>query len=93
MYQMYFVRQSTVLTAEDFTFPHSPPLENKVKEISLENREQETIAKAIEIAGGNLSKAARLLNIGRTTLYRKLNQYPHLKKVRRHSSASSSLNA
>lgn len=89
VYHMCFVRQSVILTADDFNFSHLTPSEKENKALSIEEHEQETIAKAIEIAGGNLSKAARLLNIGRTTLYRKLNQYPHLKKVRCQANVSS----
>jgi len=34
--------------------------------------ESETIAEALRLAGGDRGRAARLLGIGRTTLYRKL---------------------
>lgn len=34
--------------------------------------EKENIENAIEKCDGNLTKAARLLNIGRSTLYRKI---------------------
>ena len=42
---------------------------------SLEELERQAIARAIDHFGGNLSDVARLLGIGRSTLYRKLEQY------------------
>ncbi len=38
--------------------------------------EQEVIAKAVEYCEGNVLKAAKLLGIGRTTIYRKRQQKP-----------------
>ncbi len=56
--------------------------ENIFKEINNENQdiniipmerlEKENIENAIEKCDGNLAKAAKLLNIGRSTLYRKI---------------------
>jgi len=43
--------------------------------LNLEKIEHETIVKALEIAGENLSQAAKLLGIGRSTLYRKIERY------------------
>jgi DNA-binding NtrC family response regulator len=43
--------------------------------VSLEEMEKHTIRAALEQYGGNLSDAARQLGIGRSTLYRKLEQY------------------
>ena len=42
---------------------------------SLEELEREAIRQALEHYGGNLSDVARQLGIGRSTLYRKLDQY------------------
>jgi len=43
--------------------------------LSLEEMERRTIRRAVEVCGGNLSVAARKLGIGRSTLYRKMEQY------------------
>lgn len=43
--------------------------------LNLERLEHEAIIKAIEMAGENLSQAAKLLGIGRSTLYRKMERY------------------
>lgn len=42
---------------------------------SLAEIEREGVLKAVEDSGGDKQKAARLLGISRTTLYRKLNEY------------------
>lgn len=42
---------------------------------TLEEIEKQAIEMALDYAGGDKSKASRLLNIGRKTLYRKLDQY------------------
>lgn len=47
--------------------------ENKdINIIPMEKLEKENIENAIEKCDGNLAKAARLLDIGRSTLYRKI---------------------
>jgi DNA-binding NtrC family response regulator len=43
--------------------------------MSLEELEKAAIEKALKRHGGNLSDVARQLGIGRSTLYRKLEQY------------------
>jgi len=43
--------------------------------VSLEELEREAITRAMESNRGNLSDVARQLGIGRSTLYRKLEQY------------------
>jgi len=54
----------------------APSLDGEPAELcSLEELERQAIARAIDHFGGNLSDVARLLGIGRSTLYRKLEQY------------------
>jgi len=43
--------------------------------MSIPQSERETIGRALAATGGERAKAARLLRIGRTTLYRKMKQY------------------
>ncbi len=43
--------------------------------ISLPDSERQTIVRALAATGGERGKTARLLGIGRTTLYRKMKQY------------------
>lgn len=92
VYHAFFIRHSTVLSVCDLPSrgfsdqeDNFVGLTNKIDRndsFSLESRENETIAQAIRESEGNLSEAARLLQIGRTTLYRKLQQYPQLKEIR-----------
>lgn len=42
---------------------------------SLRETERKAIEKALEKSGGNVSKAAKMLQIGRNTLYRKIEEY------------------
>jgi len=55
--------------AEEFHSPLRPPV------ISLPQSEKLAIANALAAAGGERGKAARMLRIGRTTLYRKMKEY------------------
>jgi len=43
--------------------------------LSLEEAERRTIRRAVEVCRGNLTEAARRLGIGRSTLYRKMEEY------------------
>ncbi len=60
--------------SETATLPvlHSPP---RSTGLFLPTVEKETILKALEVTHGDRAKAAQLLGIGRTTLYRKLKEY------------------
>jgi len=53
----------------EFPMPHKSPV------ISLPDNERETIERALKLADGERGKAALMLKIGRTTLYRKMKQY------------------
>jgi DNA-binding NtrC family response regulator len=53
----------------------SVQLPSPVPVMSIPQSERDTIGRALAATGGEKGKAARLLRIGRTTLYRKMKQY------------------
>lgn len=70
--------ESSQLQPTDFslhTIPSAPLTDEKKEVVSLEESEKEAIRAAIMRHNGNMSKAARELGIGRTTLYRKMTKY------------------
>lgn len=80
-FQARFTRESDLIQAEDLSLPRH--FSNSLPQShSLSRHEEEAIAQAIRATGGNMTEAARLLGIGRTTLYRKLSQYPKLQQLR-----------
>jgi DNA-binding NtrC family response regulator len=54
---------------------HRQRIESPERQLCLEEVERQAIRRALQYARGNKRKAARLLRIGKTTLYRKLEQY------------------
>jgi DNA-binding NtrC family response regulator len=54
---------------------HRHRIESPERALCLEEVEKQAIRRALAYARGNKRKAARLLRIGKTTLYRKLEQY------------------
>lgn len=54
---------------------HYQRTESPERQLCLEEAEKQAIRRALNYARGNKRKAARLLHIGKTTLYRKLKQY------------------
>lgn len=78
VYHVHFVKRGDTVSEGDIALSSSPGQKYDQAVAS----EKETIAQAIRQAEGNLSKAAKRLHIGRTTLYRKLKQYPELLKIR-----------
>jgi DNA-binding NtrC family response regulator len=62
------------LTTEDFLL--KKPIEKKDEQsLNLDDLERNAISKAIDQSDGNLSQAASILGMGRTTLYRKMKKY------------------
>jgi len=59
------------LRVEDLLLKHEAA-SNDVEDLNLDNLEARAIRQAIERNEGNLSRAARELGLGRTTLYRKM---------------------
>jgi len=64
--------QLTVEREEDLPYAHVSP---RSPVISIPESERNTITAALAAAGGERTRAARMLGIGRTTLYRKMKEY------------------
>ena len=62
------------LCAQDFVLKDSSRRTSRTQTLNLERLEQEAIERAMNIAGGNVTKAAELLGITRFALYRKLSK-------------------
>ncbi|MCR5851377.1 MAG: sigma-54 dependent transcriptional regulator [Bacteroidaceae bacterium] len=62
------------LCAQDFMLKESARKTHQTQTLNLERLEQEAIERAMDIAGGNVTRAAELLGITRFALYRKLNK-------------------
>jgi DNA-binding NtrC family response regulator len=68
--------ESDVLKPEDFYLRQQKPDDNKKSDsLKLADAEKHTIEKVLEKCNGNLSKAAKMLEISRTTLYIKIEKY------------------
>ncbi len=63
------------LQADDFLLNHQPETAASEGSLNLEDLEKSTIALALNKHNGNLSKTAKELGLGRTTLYRKMEKY------------------
>lgn len=61
------------ITADDFPLRDIP--EQKIETLSLSSWEQRLIRRALDRSSGNVASAAKLLGIGRATLYRKLDTF------------------
>lgn len=75
------IERSVILSDNDVLRVSDLPLEiqlsqgNNMTTMELANIERQHIYKVLAFAGGNKTEAARLLKIGLTTLYRKIEQY------------------
>jgi two-component system response regulator HydG len=68
--------ESDVLKPEDFYLRQLKPDDDKnADSLKLVDAEKYTIEKVLEKCNGNLSKAAKMLEISRTTLYAKIEKY------------------
>jgi len=76
-YQAFFQHQSTIIHREHIRF-----LSQTTKQTETIHDEEAMIERAILETHGNLSKAAKIIGISRSTIYRKLNDYPRLKQLR-----------
>jgi len=67
---------NSMLTAEDFVFDKTSSNESKLdKPLSLEEGEKIIIQNALNRNNWNISETAKELNVGRQTLYRKIEKY------------------
>ena len=79
---MHAVERAVLLTkgaslcAQDFVLKDSTRRASQTQTLNLERLEQEAIERAMNIAGGNVTRAAELLGITRFALYRKLRALP-----------------
>ena len=67
--------ETTHITAKDFQFRSNKDDHTVESLTNLHDVEKKAIAEAIRKNRGNLSKAAKELGLGRTTLYRKIEKY------------------
>ena len=76
MERAVILSKQPMLTVDDFQLsPFVGPSNGTGKTLNLSDVEKEVIREAIKKSGGNLTKAAEELGIGRTTLYRKMEAY------------------
>lgn len=76
MEKAVILSEGDVLSSTDFTLVASEKLNfEKQIPISLEEGEKQIIAVALKQCHGNISEAAKVLKIGRQTLYRKIEKY------------------
>jgi len=66
--------EKPLILADDFPLT-ADPSRYKIESLKLEEVEKEAIKEAIAKYAGNISKAAKELGLGRTTLYRKIEKY------------------
>ena len=66
--------KGSALCAQDFVLNETSRRTAQTQTLNLERLEQEAIERAMQIAGGNVTRAAELLGITRFALYRKLNK-------------------
>lgn len=64
-----------ILKASDFQLTNTLEAVREINSLNLSDMEKEVIRKALNKFGNNLTKAAEELGIGRTTLYRKMEEY------------------
>jgi len=67
--------KDSMLKASDFQLSYMLDSEMEMKSLNLSDMEREVIRKALKKFGNNLTRAAEELGIGRTTLYRKMEEY------------------
>jgi len=77
----HIIERSIIMTenqeikVDDILLNINTPKTEDTKKLNLEELEKEAINTALIKTGGNLSETAKILGIGRTTLYRKMEKY------------------
>ena len=67
--------EDMVLQKDDYILSYLQTATPQTEPINLDEMEKKAIAEAIKKHKGNMSKAAKELGLGRTTLYRKIEKY------------------
>lgn len=75
MERAVIMTDNSSLTADDFLLKSNPQKLQRSKSLNLEEVEKTAIKNAIIKHEGNMSKVAKELGLGRTTLYRKMTKY------------------
>ncbi|VEF46212.1 acetoin operon expression regulatory protein [Bacillus freudenreichii] len=74
LFEAAVLSEENTIHAHDLRIDHFP-VEDSSEIAPLKDVEKETIKRYVRLANGNMSLAAELLDISRTTLYRKINEY------------------
>ena len=72
---MVILSDNPILTIEDLPFDIKSSVSSNATSLNLSEVEKHHIQTVLSYTKGNKTEAARLLNIGLTTLYRKLEEY------------------
>ncbi len=75
MERMVILSDSPVLTSDDLPYELRSSSYSSTESFNLADVEKQHIQKVLDHTKGNKTEAAKLLNIGLTTLYRKLEEY------------------
>ena len=75
MERMVILAEGDVLTEADLPLEHQLETVNNASSLSLDGIEKAHIQKVLHLTKGNKAEAAKILNIGLTTLYRKIEEY------------------
>ena len=67
--------ETSEIKPEDIFISNSPAAESISDSFKLDDIEKSTISKVLSICQGNLSQAAKILDVSRTTLYAKMKKY------------------
>ncbi|WP_207535945.1 sigma-54-dependent transcriptional regulator [Desertivirga arenae] len=75
MERMVILAEGELLTEADLPFEYQLETGNNLSSLSLDGIEKAHIQKVLQLVKGNKAEAAKILNIGLTTLYRKIEEY------------------